>query len=733
MKKLGLFITIYIIFLVSAFAQNSQFSLNKQEKQYLQNIEVIKVSNEMDWAPFDYVKNGEPAGYSIGLMNLISKRIGVEFKYVNGLSWEQLLKEFRLGNIDIMSAINYTENRSDYALFTEPYFQNNIAVFAPERSMIHTLADLKGKKVALPRGYSILNILNEQVDNLIHIPVKDTQEAIKAVSTGRADYTIESASMVQHKISELGIRNIRIRFFPEFDYGKQKDVHLRAAVHRENPILFSIVQKALNSITKEEKSKLKQKWQPSSMTVTITDDVSGIQRLLTKNQKDFIKEKKYFRFCADPNWMPYEGIDQNNNHKGMAADIVQILSDELDVEFKLVPTKDWSQTLSYLKQRKCDLSFMNQATTTKENYLDFTTAYYSFSFVIATKTDELFIDNIANELHKTFGIVKDYSTDFKLRQSYPGINLKYYDKILTGLNALKKGKIDGFIDTTNTIGYLLNANSITNLKIGGKVPIYYNISISSRDDWPTLGHIMQKAVDSLTQKEKDRIYNRWVAVVQQKQYDYSLLWKILLGVSLIIAAILYSNSRLRKAKKETTNALYQLQQAQKELKKSNKQLHKASVTDHLTGLYNRKHLDEILQQEFLRAKRYGTVFGIILLDLDDFKEVNDNKGHQVGDEVLVQTAKLLQNNCRRSDSVGRWGGEEFLIICPQTEKKGVINAANNLREELYNHNFNSVEKQTASFGVTIYTPDTTIVSLIANVDKALYKAKEKDKNTVVFN
>ncbi len=723
------------VFTVSSLQGEAEVTLDltQKEQRYLQKTDSLKVSNEMDWAPFDYVKDGKPAGYSIGLMELVSKRLGVEFEYVNGLQWPRLLKRFRQKKIDIMSAINYTDERTAYALFTKPYFRNNIAVFSADNTDIASMSDLRAKKVALPRQYSILDTLNKEVEGLIHVPVADTEEAIKAVSSGRADFTVESAPMVQHKIASLGIDNVRINFFPEFDYGKNRDIHLRSAVHRENPVLFSIVQKALDSITREEKLALKEKWQPSSMSVaSIRQKTSQTLRFLTKKQKDYLRDNDTVRFCADPRWMPYEALGKEGAHKGMAADIANIFGSELGIAFTLVPTRSWSQSLEFLKERKCDLSFMVQPTADRQEYLDFTSAYFSFPFVVATKTDTLFIDDISQHLDKTYGIVKDYGTKFKLRQSYPTIKLKSYEDIQTGLQALQKDEIGGFIDTTNTIGYVLNAESIASIKIGGRLPVYYRVSVATRNDRPMLRSVMQKAVDALDPAEKDRIYNRWVAVVHQKQYDYSLIWKLLLGVAIIVAAVLYSNRRLRKAKKETAAALTQLQQTQKELEQSNKQLRRLAVTDHLTGLFNRLRLDALLNQEFSRAKRYGRVFGVILLDLDDFKDVNDEKGHQVGDEVLKETARLLQDRSRESDIVGRWGGEEFLIICPETDTEGIIHAANHLCTQLGRYRFGWVTRQTGSFGAAVYQEGDSLVTLLARADKALYKAKEGGKNKVEF-
>ncbi len=130
------------------------------------------------------------------------------------------------------------------------------------------------------------------------------------------------------------------------------------------------------------------------------------------------------------------------------------------------------------------------------------------------------------------------------------------------------------------------------------------------------------------------------------------------------------------------------------------------------------------------AQRFKHFFGIIILDVDHFKEVNDTHGHHVGDQVLVDMADLLKSNVRTTDTLGRWGGEEFLIICPEADEAGTANLAENLRNAIASHKFPVVQSKTASFGVTIHQQGESIKSVIARADKALYVAKNSGRNRV---
>ena len=172
---------------------------------------------------------------------------------------------------------------------------------------------------------------------------------------------------------------------------------------------------------------------------------------------------------------------------------------------------------------------------------------------------------------------------------------------------------------------------------------------------------------------------------------------------------------------------------EKELLEKNEQLEKLAMIDYLTGIYNRVKIDEILNYEFNKFKRYGKKFGIIMIDIDFFKMVNDIYGHQVGDDVLVKFSKELSNNSRLSDTVGRWGGEEFLIIIPNIDEKGLLSQAEYIRRRQEESNYPTVGQKTISIGISIIKENDEIEKLIKRADEALYEAKETGRNKVCFN
>lgn len=173
-----------------------------------------------------------------------------------------------------------------------------------------------------------------------------------------------------------------------------------------------------------------------------------------------------------------------------------------------------------------------------------------------------------------------------------------------------------------------------------------------------------------------------------------------------------------------------LQRARAELAIKNEELERLAIQDKLTGLYNRRKLDKSLAQEITRAGRYGRPLSIIMLDLDHFKEVNDTHGHPTGDAVLVETAARLRKALRTSDILGRWGGEEFLILCPETGLQATAGLANRLLRDYTASEFPTAGRRTASFGVATHRAGDRPEELLSRADAALYCAKKKGRNRV---
>ncbi len=156
----------------------------------------------------------------------------------------------------------------------------------------------------------------------------------------------------------------------------------------------------------------------------------------------------------------------------------------------------------------------------------------------------------------------------------------------------------------------------------------------------------------------------------------------------------------------------------------------SATVDGLTSIWNRYKIENIFNDEMLRTRRYGKGFSVILLDIDHFKEVNDSYGHAAGDVLLKEFSSVLRQGVRQTDHIGRFGGEEFLIILPETALQQALTVAKSLKEKINGYRFTSIGYKTASFGVTQYHKGETMLETMNRADKALYLAKNNGRDRI---
>lgn len=161
-----------------------------------------------------------------------------------------------------------------------------------------------------------------------------------------------------------------------------------------------------------------------------------------------------------------------------------------------------------------------------------------------------------------------------------------------------------------------------------------------------------------------------------------------------------------------------------------KKFDKLANYDQLTGIYNRYKLHEFFEIKSKFAKRYNSNLTAIMFDIDNFKLVNDNFGHDIGDYVLQELVKITKNSIRETDIFSRWGGEEFVILLLNTNINEAKIVAENIRKNVANHNFDKVKTITISLGVAKYQKENTLEKLVKKCDIVLYKAKKNGKNRV---
>jgi diguanylate cyclase (GGDEF)-like protein len=430
----------------------------------------------------------------------------------------------------------------------------------------------------------------------------------------------------------------------------------------------------------------------------------------TAQEKAYLATVGSIKMCVDPDWIPFERINAQSQHEGIAADLVQLVAQRVGLKIELYPAKNWDESLAASKAGRCQLmSFLNQ-TPARDKWLNFTAPIFFDQNIIITREEHPFIGDPRGLKDETIALPRGTMVEERIRNDFPNLKVILTASEQESVELVSERKADITIRSLIVAAYEIKKEGLFNLKIAGQIPEYTNqLRIGVIKQEPLLRDILDKGVMTLTAQEREAIANKHVAIQIQRGTDYTLVWQIMLGGAISLLIVLYWVRKLSTL---------------------NKELERLSITDRLTGLFNRVKLDVEFASELQRSMRFGQPFSIILIDLDHFKQVNDVHGHQVGDLILIEAAKILAVNTRKTDTIGRWGGEEFLVICPQTDAAGVAKLAESLRRKMEQQVFPVIEKVTASFGVTTYRPGDQEKDMVSRADAALYAAKRDGRNRV---
>jgi diguanylate cyclase (GGDEF)-like protein len=257
---------------------------------------------------------------------------------------------------------------------------------------------------------------------------------------------------------------------------------------------------------------------------------------------------------------------------------------------------------------------------------------------------------------------------------------------------------------------------------------------------PLLSHLSELTQAQRMDVQKVLIMSSSDAEKNRTQIVIFSIIAVLVSLTVTCIAIWYGrklSGQLQNMNNYLEQKIYErtesLLDTQKELLEDNSELTRMALTDSLTGLSNRTNMNQILRKEFSRFERHNQRFGIIMLDIDHFKNVNDSYGHDIGDTVLQELASIFENAIRTSDFVARWGGEEFLICCTTIEEEDLLPIAETIRKLVATTNFGPAGQITASLGCAAIVKGETIGELIKRADVALYEAKNNGRNQSVVS
>ena len=294
--------------------------------------------------------------------------------------------------------------------------------------------------------------------------------------------------------------------------------------------------------------------------------------VLSETERQWLAAHPSIKLAVDIDWSPFEYIDDNHEYVGMAAEYIDLVGRKLGIEFDVEKDKPWSEVVDSVKRRELDMFSCVVSTEQRREYADFTRPYLSFPMVIVTSDQVAYVNGIRDLKDETVAVVRGYATQDLLEKDHPELDLYLADNVADALEKLSHGQVYAYIGNIATVSDVIRREGLTNIKISGETPYRYELSMAVRSDWPEFVPILQKALDSITEQERNQIYRNWIKLRYEHGFDYQLMWKILAVVFLVVAIVLIWNRRLSAEIRKRIEAEKQAQVAHCKLEKANRQL-----------------------------------------------------------------------------------------------------------------------------------------------------------------
>lgn len=430
--------------------------------------------------------------------------------------------------------------------------------------------------------------------------------------------------------------------------------------------------------------------------------------IFTAEEKAFMAKKQVFTVCN-----VIQQASENASFK-----IVELIAKKSSLKFEASPLIPWGDALEAIQAGECDILPWATSTEARKKVMNFTRPYVRIKRVVITKQQAYYFRDLDEVKDKVFVMLRSNYVITQIQDKYPEMQFISVDTIQDELDYISQDKAFGTIVSLYSAANLFNNNQQRKLKVAGVLPPIYDdiASLATRREDAILHSILEKSLIATDPRLINEFMSEGAVVSFNPDVNYQKYWYVAIAVILIVLILIWWNRYLNKLNAKLTE--------------SQSKLELLSVTDPLTKVFNRLKMDEVFNHEIENSSRYHAPLSVIMLDIDYFKKINDDFGHNVGDEILKKIAQLIKSSLRANDFLGRWGGEEFLVVCPSTNLAEALMVAEKLRAVMVNTPFSPLEKVTASFGVAEWNNGESHDSLISRADAALYRSKNAGRNRV---
>ncbi|MCX4189596.1 EAL domain-containing protein [Methylophaga sp. OBS3] len=691
---------------------SSLLHLTPAEEDWLTKHPVVRLGVDRDFAPYEWINdNGDYVGLAAEYIHLLEDRLKIKFEIVADRPWHQIMDMAKRGELDMLACVNSNPQRDEYLDFTLPYITNPIVIVNANRyGFIGTLENLTGKTVAVERDYYVQEKLARHYPAINLLLTDTTREALEKVATGEADAYVGDAAYSNYAIKQADLINLQFA-------GQTGDMTAyRIAVNPAAPQLLSMINKVLASLTYEEKQNIENRWMGLSLPagpsteliwqialgLIIISVIFLLWMLRLRQSKNVLsKSENRLRTILNTSPVPHALYDENNN----VTFLNQAFIDTFGYTLEDVPTVSHWWPLAYP-----DKDYREQVQSLWKEYLGH----------IINNDDN--VSSLEVDIHCKHGQKKH---------------------VLANATLLKDGKSRSFIVILYDISERKRAEE--KLKLSGRVFNQAHEGILITDARGLIVDI-NPAFTEITGYSRAEVINRPPSLLKSGKHEenfYQEMWQQLKEKGHWqgevwnrrkngeLFAELLTISTLVDEYGDTLHYLGLFSDITR-TKEQQQALEMMAHYDILTRLPNRSLFADRFQQAIAHSDRQHSLLGVVFLDLDGFKPINDRYGHEVGDQLLVEVAQRIKACIHEDDTASRLGGDEFAILLNELGSvehcERMIGRLQRTIAMPYKIDDANI-RLSASLGVTLYPLDHADAdTLLRHADQAMYQAKQSGRN-----
>lgn len=422
-------------------------------------------------------------------------------------------------------------------------------------SVIRSLADLEGARVAIIEGDDNQYAMLEPVEKFTPVPVAGVGEAVSQVLSGQADALIGPVPVVSDYLQSAMIRGIGLARLLD---DRHVDVVLQ--VPADKPRLLAVLDSAVGAISHNEHRTIRQSW--------LQADIPGLEQNsmeLSATDVDWLKRHPDLRVAFRVDWPPFE-FAEDGRPTGLVADLVTRLETELGVRFSRQRVNSRAEAEEKLAAGEVDiLPGLSRTPRTEEEFL-FSQAYLTVPIALAIRDDGRFIGDLRELRHERVGVVNRHAAYDYLLINHPDLNLYPVKNVEEGLLALSNGDLDVMVTHIPAVSYTVAKLGLSDLRITSITPYQYDLRLAVRRDQPELHRILNKALANLDATETEAIYKRWIHLDIEQDTDYTVVRRVVLIAVVVVLIFLYWNRKLSREVDERIRSENALRRSEDELR-----------------------------------------------------------------------------------------------------------------------------------------------------------------------